>query len=222
MKTHEETKAAVLKECERFTENGGEFRLGSYSIEKRQGKVWFVTTMLMGEVIYPINDVSLDREFCEFLYRLLNLEARELEEKNNHLLQELAESKIYRFKALEEPAMKLMEDFAKFLNEAVAADCPMITNWVIGIKGEGEESEMNVLNIWAATSHDSPITRCKELRRDIDALKERAQGLVDALEESKLALEHARETCQRPKRRYFSTALIKLGDALNKWKGGGE
>lgn len=55
--------------------------------------------------------------------------------------------------------------------------------------------------------------------RKVMELEERAQGLVDALEESKLALEHARETCQRPKRRYFSTALIKLGEALNRWKG---
>lgn len=53
----------------------------------------------------------------------------------------------------------------------------------------------------------------------VASIQERAKGLVDALEESKLALEHARETCQRPKRRYFSTALIKLGEALNQWKG---
>lgn len=199
-KSPEEIKDAVLKCCETVTrmhdleivEYFPQLGIQLDSLhgawrfcERHPNLGWHVTFSIYPELLETGINYLHHPDWIK-AYRLLNLEAKELQEQ-------FEEAKIYRFKTMEEPAFQVMGDFAKFLNEAVEADCPMITNWGVKIQETGED--ISILNIWAATTHDSPITRCKELRREIDSLQERAQGLVDALEKimRMIEIQHADE-----------------------------
>jgi hypothetical protein len=109
--------------------------------------------------------------------------AEVMELVENHtaeLEQQLEEAKQVKLEGMEMPAYKLMQDFAKFMDEALESDRPMTTDWCVRMP-DGEE--VVVLNIWAATTHDSPISRAQELVGKVSELEARNAALVEALEE---------------------------------------
>ena len=108
--------------------------------------------------------------------------AEVMELVENHtaeLEQQLEEAKQVKLEGMEMPAYKLMQDFAKFMDEALESDRPMTTDWCVRMP-DGEE--VVVLNIWAATTHDSPISRAQELVGKVSELEARNAALVTTIE----------------------------------------
>lgn len=90
------------------------------------------------------------------------IDGMEAEKVNNaNLRQQLEEAQNFRFEGMASPAWAMFGEFTKFMEEVMDSDVPRTTSWCIRLE-DGEE--VTLMNIWAATSHDSPITRATELR----------------------------------------------------------
>lgn len=88
-----------------------------------------------------------------------SLEAEKV--KNANLQQQLEEAQNVKFEGMASPAWAMMGELTKFMEETLESDTPRVTSWCARLE-DGEE--VTLMNIWAATSHDSPITRATELR----------------------------------------------------------
>ncbi len=109
-------------------------------------------------------------------HKLLGLDKRDAleaeREKITNLEQQLEEAQNVKFEGMASPAWAMLGELTKFMEEALESDVPRMTNWRIRLE-DGEE--VTLMNIWAATSHDSPITRATELREMLDAEKEKSK-----------------------------------------------
>lgn len=182
-KTEQEMMTAVLAECNRRCPTYEWVSLNPLRLVRIRDQdmlgynfggveaAWAI--MYRVDIVCFIYD-GTDAALISFAYRILGLEARDAVEE---LQKELEEAKLYRFKTMEEPAFQMMGKFVKFLNDALEADCPMVTNWGVKINETGEE--IIGLNIWAATTHDSPITRCRELRKELNDERGKRQALME-------------------------------------------
>lgn len=85
----------------------------------------------------------------------------ELNKKIATLEQQLEEAQNVKLEGMGTPAWSMFEELTKFMEEVTESDSPRSTSWCVRLE-DGEE--VTLMNIWAATSHDSPITRATELR----------------------------------------------------------
>jgi hypothetical protein len=88
-----------------------------------------------------------------------SLEAEKV--KNANLEQQLEEARNVKFEGMASPAWAMLGELTKFMEEVMDSDVPRTTSWCARLE-DGET--ITLMNIWAATSHDSPITRATELR----------------------------------------------------------
>jgi len=119
----------------------------------------------------------------------------ELNKKIATLEQQLEEAQNVKFEGMASPAWTMFGEFTRFMEEVMDSDVPRTTSWCVRLE-DGEE--VTLMNIWAATSHDSPITRATELRDMLDAEKEKSKRWESRAWKI-LQIVRRRETEQRPK-----------------------
>ena len=108
-------------------------------------------------------------------HKLLGLDKRDAleaaREKITTLEQQLEEAQNVKFEGMASPAWAMLGELTKFMEQVVDSDVPRTMSWCARLE-DGEH--ITLMNIWAATSHDSPITRATELRDLLDAEKEKS------------------------------------------------
>ncbi len=119
--------------------------------------------------------LGVDATNWKLFYRLLGLDKRDAleaaREKITTLEQQLEEAQNVKFEGMASPAWAMLGELTKFMEQVVDSDVPRTMSWCARLE-DGEH--ITLMNIWAATSHDSPITRATELRDLLDAEKEKS------------------------------------------------
>ena len=185
-KTIEYMRTAVLAECEAVCPQGARHDVVANDVTI--GWMGHGDTMDGGLRMYFFADwmyidADMDDRTALLAYRLLGLDKRDALEaervfwtastdsltksleaekvKNANLQQQLEEAQNVKFEGMASPAWAMLGELTKFMEEVMDSDTPRTTSWCVRLE-DGEE--VTLMNIWAATSHDNPITRATELR----------------------------------------------------------